>query len=620
MSSIQNAVVICITTSCIYVALSYLSMVNQTATSMAWFDKGISPRQIEKVALNNGISIATRAFFKLLVHLAPVILLYTSVTSAVAGISDNDPAEARERVLTMMVWCTTIPGVVNLVYQLVRTKYASSSSEIPFVDALEDQSKSVTLKRFRMANLAAWVVNAGLFVSLQVAMAAFLKMYVDGWNFNQSSVVVDCLVSSAALNVITFFFTTMNGALQVELPKIEGKMRPNTIGALLKDSAAMIVQNHPLEEQYLRKRAEISPAPDRHLPGSPLVYTPSTTNGFLVKTFEPTISDMKEAELQESKGVQPGDWALTLLQKNGTSAKTATVALMTQDGAQHLDNTIGGPIAEFAKMPSVYQHTTKIGLSMKKEDDGEGYAGSEKEKEYKVFSAKGDLAGSQKLFSRVAVVDYTASKKTFTYFMYDVMGFGVGWGTYMYTTRALVVSFILWIYPFFMALWLDIQDGIVLAFPITFFTFIFSMIGRVGNFFECFCYAFLISFFSLFSARAFGFNQSVLGPWSDASINRNDFFALCGPQSGSESFPYCYGNGNPDGNATLFALSVTSVAYSAAVLAYTLFKFAGFRQFKYGYVICASMSKARKNSMVLKVDPLDEASEESQAMVDDEEN
>ena len=188
----------------------------------------------------------------------------------------------------------------------------------------------------------------------------------------------------------------------------------------------------------------------------------------------------------------------------------------------------------------------------------------------KGLSEQGGVAAAAEysVFSQTPSGGYVGSyASTFNYFMYDVFGYGIGLGTYIYTSRAWVTAFCVWLWPLFIGLWMNIRFGLQIAFPISAIPFLLAMTGRIGNFWEIFSVVYLATFTVNAAGRPAGIAEGSMGAFSNAGLDENGINGLCGPVSTGNPYPYC-STGTVDGSVTLYTVAVISVVLSSILLAY----------------------------------------------------
>jgi len=575
MSNLQNDALMVVAATAITWALTSLSLINGTATYLAWFKKTLNAKEIEDMVFKDVLHTLSMTFFTLAVHLGPLILLYTSVQPVSANFGASSAAQMRYDLMQALLWCYVLSGPFNLAFKLYDT-YICAGKNGRFIDMYTKTNfyADVSLSQGFLFTTA--FVNAGTFLAVIFVMITYNQIYVTQWNYGQTSVSSTCVLVAGLLNAVTYIIVMLRAsskaivigfkeaAKKVKNVKITGNMRPKTVGEL-----GQVLQSKQGRQSVMSSILSQENVGEQHqLIGVPLTYNKATERGITIAGLQNTIIKRGKPEnLPTGKGVTPTSFAVRVVE----SRPDANILhLYSQESARHIDNLIGGSVKEFAELPRIYQCRPKrnIGLDLYKQrrdaSDNTGSMTNDRRgiKEYYEKYADTEIYAETGEFTQQATLNYAADTTAFCYFMYEVAGYGVGWGTYLALSPSVVLSFCLWNIPFWIGIMLDVNDGVTMAFIFLTLPLFFSLMGRVGQFWELACFGFLSGFFILFSGRALGFSQAQLGPFSDASWDRDDLDSLAG-----------VGKFNVDINATYFAFSIASLVFSMLVFLYqTAFK------------------------------------------------
>lgn len=602
MADLADNMLMAATATAITGTLISWSLINLTATRLAWTNKSLTSNDIENAAKNDVYSIGFMSLFTLIVHVAPLILIFTSVYSVSAGFGLTSAAFKRYTLLMAIYWCKVLPGPFNWINK-VRDMYTMSKTPGGFFMDMQTKAEYGLTKNANASFLGlSNAINALSVVATLFVMISYQQFYVNGWNFDNTSVAASCVLSSGMM----LFFTLMLQWSTAAYPLIEKLYAKRglkvTVGVdetEVKTAIPVTGINSKLKPTDVLHLAEILSAKqgnqrlmkdlaanhelgDQHqLIGVPLTYNKCSAVGQPIAVLQSTIVDCGDNP-ESSMGVSKFDFA-TRTFKHGTEKNS--IKLFSQKSVAHLDNLIGGSVAEFGKLPSLYrcrEIKTQIGgdVAFKKSETANEFntgktrtvrkASKQEQSENERFRVKE--------FDRTPSLSYDFNKVVFCYFMYDVGGFGIGWGTYLYMSALWIAAYCLFTVPFWIGVMLDVQDGVTMAFAFVTVPMLLAYMGRKGQFWELECFGYMIGVFILFSGRAFGFSESILGPFSDASWNRNNLDDLTTAH-------------NIDANPTYLTLAIASVVCSSVIFFHALIVRTGCFTWAahgiYGYVVKA---------------------------------
>jgi hypothetical protein len=542
-------------------AITHQSLVNTGLTRIAWFDKGIAPVDLENLYFKDSATLAWMTVVALLVHVSPIILEYTAVEADTLGLTNGI---IRNHIWRAILWPIAIAGAFNLCWKLA-TLWYTEKGNARIADVLS-RDKVKLEKSKEIFRFVVFLVNVGAVVAVLIVMSVYIEIQGTAWNDNQPSISVDCVCASGIILAVMFamdlyrvatrgfYFAGSSTVVSCKTCLPCGSAKVNMEGDLSKLSYIKDNAKLPAEDVKLLKSMNVGAS--IQLAGLPLEVNPSHEVGHFLKSCNDLIKNAPNLPVEKSKGVAPGNFAARVVGNN--------FYLMSADAAKHNEQLIGGPIREFTRLPKFYH--MNIGLNM---DTLRGatksakrvepvYEDGEKTGKVREIDSPLEMINEAKIFNAYDVAPFAnmgEGKAVYTLFMYDVFGYGVGLGTYVYMSSSFISAFCLWNVPFWMIFMLNKKYGLQIALTLVMFPFIISMFGRPGNFWEIFSYMFLVSTMVFFSGQAVGFSESVLGLYSDAAWDLGT----------TTSF-----GGSIDQSPTIFAFSVASLVWTCVVFTFNI--------------------------------------------------